>query len=279
MKQVNGKIDAMADYQSENSSNRHRFLPIDISYALKISAVFILGILTFSVFVGNHTTSEKGSASELGVHVNKINLSDGSIVWLKSDSRLYYPEKFDQNSREVRLEGEAFFDVVHDKSRPFIIHSGDMITKVLGTSFNVRDYKKQAEKAVEVLTGSVKVTLNREDGTRENVVLKSREKVSYNKAAPFGEEVIKNEPPLMSGGSNMDLKFEEASIQEIIEKLNHVHNVRIKIKNEALSACSITADLTNETLDLCLEIISRAINAKYYQIDDQIFIDGKGCIN
>lgn len=276
-RQVNLKIDAEERSRFADVKKGGRLLPFDFTYVLKISAVFVLGIVVFSIFISNRSDIGKSISKDLDVQVNEIHLPDGSIVWLKSDSKLYYPEKFSQKSREVRLEGEAFFDIVKDKRRPFIIHSGDMLTKVLGTSFNVRDYKKEAKKVVEVLTGSVKVTLNREDGTQANVVLKSREKISYNKAAPIGEEVIKNDSPLLSPKSKTHLKFDEAPIHEIIEKLNRIHNVKIRVKNDAINPCSLTADLTYESLEVCLEIISRALNAKYYQIEDQIFIDGKGC--
>ena len=154
-----------------------------------------------------------------------------------------------------------------------------MITKVLGTSFNVKDYKKGTDKAVEVLTGSVQVSLNRKSGSQESVVLKSREKINLNKAKSFGAEVLKKDIQVVLPESTKELKFEEASVNEIIEKLNLVHGVKIRVKNQKLNTCRLTADLSFEKLDVCLEIISRALNAKYYQIENQIYIDGKGCLN
>ncbi|NHE56532.1 FecR family protein [Cyclobacterium plantarum] len=279
LKRINGKIDAKEYAKYAARPKRKGVIPIGYTYILRIAAVLILGVITVSLLVNDHSKLKNDTISHLDVKVNEVHLSDGSIVWLKSDSKLYYPDEFDRDSREVHLEGEAFFDVVKDKNRPFIIYSKDMVTKVLGTSFNVRDYEEESEKAVEVLTGSVRVSLSREDGSRENVVLKSREKVSFNKAAPSGKGIKKNDSPVFVPEATRELKFEEAPIQEIIDKLNQVHEVDIRIKNKALYGCRITANLTYETLDVCLEIISRALNAKYYQIEDQIFIDGKGCLN
>lgn len=74
---------------------------------------------------------------------SKISLPDGSQVWLNSESKLTYGEKFGENTREVELIGEAFFDVVKDKSRPFIIHTNSIDVKVLGTAFNVRSYPNE----------------------------------------------------------------------------------------------------------------------------------------
>eukprot|EP01132_Coremiostelium_polycephalum_P022666 gene22666-26912_t len=87
--------------------------------------------------------------------VLKIVLADSSTVWLNSGSRLRYPEKFNGSSRELYLEGEAFFNVVHKKSQPFIVHSGALNTQVLGTSFNIKAYKNSAQLKVSVATGKV----------------------------------------------------------------------------------------------------------------------------
>jgi len=278
LKEINKKIDAN-EHALSVASKKENVVHFDFRYLFKISAIFILGIIMVSILVFNKSYINNAQYSSLEVKVNEIHLSDGSIVWLKSDSKLSYPDEFDQNSREVHLEGEAFFDVFRDENRPFIIHSQDMVTKVLGTSFNVRDYKKGTEKAVEVLTGTVQVSLNRESGNQESVVLKSREKINYNKADPAGVEVLKKDAQVVLPEATKELKFEEVPVNEIIEKLNRAHGVKIRVKNQKLNGCRLTADLSYEKLDVCLEIISRALNAKYYQIEDQIYIDGKGCLN
>tara|TARA_R110002096_G_scaffold419079_3_gene623518 strand:- start:1912 stop:2904 length:993 start_codon:yes stop_codon:yes gene_type:complete len=278
LKEINKKIE-INEQNFSTSSEKKKVVQFDFRYLLKITAVFVLGIIIVSMLVFNRSSINGARYSRVEVKVNEIHLSDGSIVWLKSDSKLTYPDEFAQNSREVHLEGEAFFDVFRDENRPFIIHTQDLITKVLGTSFNVKDYKKGTDKAVEVLTGSVQVSLNRKSGSQESVVLKSREKINLNKAKSSGAEVLKKDIQVVLPESTKELKFEEASVNEIIEKLNLVHGVKIRVKNQKLNTCRLTADLSFEKLDVCLEIISRALNAKYYQIENQIYIDGKGCLN
>ena len=86
-------------------------------------------------------------------HITKSILSDGSIVWLKGNSKLNYPVKFKGSSRKVDLEGEALFEVAKDAAHPFIIRCGTLTTRVLGTSFNIRQNKNKTE--VAVLTGRV----------------------------------------------------------------------------------------------------------------------------
>lgn len=274
--EINKRIDAKEKAASV-TRDLEKGAPIDFNYVLKIAAVFLLGIIMVSILVYNKSGIGDQQNQSFEINVSEIHLPDGSTVWLKSDSELVYPDKFESNRREVYLEGEAFFDVVRDKERPFVIYSKDMVTSVLGTSFNVKDYKKDSEKAVEVLTGSVKVSLNLESGEEEQVILKSREKINFDKAKSKGAVVLKKDTKDYPPEIIEELKFTEAPIQDILEKLGKVHGVDIRMKNSGLNKCRLTTDLSYEKLDVCLEIISRALNAKYYQIEDQIYIDGKGC--
>lgn len=88
-------------------------------------------------------------------HTSRIVLADGSLVVLNSGSSLYYPQVFTQSSREVRLEGEAFFDVAHDTKHPFFVQVKESRIKVLGTSFNVTAYPDDKEVVATLLEGSV----------------------------------------------------------------------------------------------------------------------------
>jgi ferric-dicitrate binding protein FerR (iron transport regulator) len=86
-----------------------------------------------------------------------INLPDGSRVVLNENSKLEYPPDFSNNTREVYLNGEAFFDIVHNPSKPFIVHTGSVSTKVLGTAFNISAYRSQQFVQVTVTRGKVEV--------------------------------------------------------------------------------------------------------------------------
>ena len=87
-------------------------------------------------------------------------LSDGTKVFLNSDSRLKYPVTFNGEDRRVELSGEAFFEVVSDSSHPFIVHTRDMETRVLGTSFDIQAYPDELTTKTTLLTGRVLVSVN-----------------------------------------------------------------------------------------------------------------------
>lgn len=89
-------------------------------------------------------------------HDYHLTLADGTQVWLNAESRLEFPDRFNNDTREVRLKGEAYFEVKKDAKRPFIVHTDYLTTRVLGTSFNVRAYSAR-DAAVTLVSGRVKV--------------------------------------------------------------------------------------------------------------------------
>ena len=100
------------------------------------------------------------------------------MAWLNADSKLTYDENFRGDYREVSLEGEAFFDVVKDKTRPFIIHTKTLDIRVLGTAFNVSAYESEKNTETALFRGSVEVTLH--NNPEKKIVLKPNEKLMVN---------------------------------------------------------------------------------------------------
>jgi len=87
----------------------------------------------------------------------KVILNDSTEVWLNGESRLFYPSRFAGSTRTVRLEGEAYFKVVHNASQPFIVEHDGITTRALGTAFNIRSYS-WAKRHVTLVAGSVEIT-------------------------------------------------------------------------------------------------------------------------
>ena len=106
----------------------------------------------------------------------RINLPDGSVVWLNAGSKLVYDKNFDNEIREVTLTGEAYFDVAKNVHRPFIIHAGKMNIRVLGTLFNVKSYPGENITEASLIRGSIEVTIK--DRPSEKIILKPNEKIT-----------------------------------------------------------------------------------------------------
>jgi ferric-dicitrate binding protein FerR (iron transport regulator) len=120
-------------------------------------------------------SAPKGSKSELV-------LADGSKVWLNAGSSLKYGANFNKKDREVILDGEAYFDIAKNKSKPFLVHTSKITLRVLGTAFNVKSYRDENTVETTLIRGAVNVEKNEKDGSTSNYSLKPNQKAIFNKS-------------------------------------------------------------------------------------------------
>lgn len=184
-------------------------------------------------------------------------LSDGTQVWLNAASELTYPPSFDEKARIVYLTGEAYFDVKNAEKVPFLIHTGNVVTKVLGTAFNIRAYPDQHDIRVEVKRGKVQVT-------RANKVMatltpgQAVEIPSTEKAAEL-KPVKENEVAEWTSGK---LHYRDQPLREILNDLERHYNVQIEVQDEALltEVLNSTCD-KNASIEQALENILLPLGA------------------
>src|SRR3546814_509770 len=111
----------------------------------------------------------------------KLQLSDGSTVWLNSGSKLAYPASFNEDKRKVYLEGEAIFEVTHDKSHPFMVIAKDFEIEVLGTVFNVSNYSDDPSINTVLKNGSVKIQYKGNSIKNKSQIIKQGRLATYSK--------------------------------------------------------------------------------------------------
>lgn len=159
----------------------------------------------------------------------KVKLPDGTLVMLNAGSVLSYPKTFEDTIREINLTGEAFFNVVPNPKSPFIIHTGDVTTRVLGTSFNVRAYPENGEVQVAVVEGKVKVKANTMEGKESNsVFLTKSEMATFQKNE--GELIVSAyDEKEQIGWKDGILYFEKSDFTTTVKKLERWYGVRIQI--------------------------------------------------
>lgn len=151
----------------------------------------------------------------------KIQLEDGTEVWLNSDSRLYYPQQFSTSDRRVRVEGEAYFAVATDSVRPFYVQSGSQVIRVYGTTFNVRSYPEEGEVITTLETGSV--ALSRYGSQTSELYLTPGHQAVYNLAEskvnvrPVDTEVV-------TSWKNGRFVFENQTLIRIMQDLSRWYN-------------------------------------------------------
>lgn len=215
----------------------------------------------------------------------KIRLEDGSIVALKPQSELEYPEKFERAGRVVHLKGEAFFEITRDPDRPFRVMTPELVTQVLGTSFTVRSFEKDRNASVSVRTGRVSV-YSKADGTEPGwgspkkavgVVLKPNQQALFDKEESRLVKVIVDEPVRVAEVPVSALVFDEMPVKNVFRTLEKEYGIEIVLDEEILSACLLTANLSGLPMYEQLDLICRIIHARYQIIDGQVVIRSEGC--
>jgi ferric-dicitrate binding protein FerR (iron transport regulator) len=168
-------------------------------------------------------------------------LPDSTKVWLNAASTLEFPTDFDKDKREVRLSGEAYFDVQHAENAPFIIHTGKVSTTVLGTAFNIKAYPGQENIIVSVSHGKVRVNY----GDKKPALLTQGQQVKVNEIT---ESAITKKAALVETAPWKDgsLAYDGETMADIVADLERVYNVAIRIDNKAISVINISTSFRRD---------------------------------
>lgn len=200
---------------------------------------------------------------------SKIILSDNSVVYLGAGSRLKYPETFSATKREITLYGEAFFEVTKNPKKPFIIHTGKVSTKVLGTSFKIEAFNNKAL-TVEVATGKVRVDRINANSIESLAILTPGQRVVYfrGKANTEGIDIAD-----VTGFKSSQLAFHNSTLLEICETLERWYNVKIifKKRQKSMERMTLTMDAT-VSINKLLNVLSAAAKFQYNIKNNEITI-------
>ena len=202
-----------------------------------------------------------------------ITLTDGSKVWLNADSKLQYPEVFSGNLREVYLNGEAFFEVTKNPSRPFIIHLANGTVRVLGTSFNIRAYDNEKTVETSVTTGKVAFIPKYATHTKkqDTIFITPNNKVRYSPAANFVqlEPTIAAEDKAWTEGK---LIFKGITLQEIAIELERYFGKKVTFLDEAAKMYRLTGSFQNNSLDEIMYYLSQTKDFNYTITNSELLI-------
>ena len=263
---------------------------------VKLVAASVLLLIGFSIYKNIYaptTIARVPDAALKGMLVStndsdekKITrLTDGSEVTLEPGAVLYYPNTFSHNERKVFLKGNAFFEVTPNRSKPFLVYSDHVITKVVGTSFTIKKNLKGGSIEVAVITGVVIVRENTEGKSQllkdKIVTLTANKKVTYNVETENLVTGLVEEPrPVMTEilESTASLKFSDIPLSVILPQLEKLYGIKIKLANPDTRNCTITADISQfESLFPQLDGLCGAIGASYKLEGEEIVISGPGC--
>lgn len=266
---------------------------------LAAAAVF-LGVILLAYF-WERSSRQLAQKNEMGVNEvvaetgarPNIFLPDGTQVWLNSESKLEYKVNFNDSIREVTLEGEAFFDVVKDRKRPFIVHTSDINIRVLGTAFNVKSYPHESQIEATLIHGMIEVT-NRKEPTSPKVILRPHEKLVFQKVAvapataqekqsvkePFHKPFSITQLPMNKADSSLvetswvynKLVFDNESFEEIARKMERWYKVKITFRSDKVARILLHGEFKNESIEEALRALQYIEPFQYRKEGNQIEI-------
>lgn len=237
---------------------------------------------TGNTLAQNKTDQYSADTGEL----KTVQLPDGTVVTMNANSTIRLATGFNHSNRQLELTGEAFFKVVPNASKPFIIHTSQMDIRVLGTSFNVKAYPDDQNFETSLIQGSVEISMNDEE--KNNVILKPNEKiiVKNRKPAATNRRQISHivAPVTISSDSSIQeinwtkniLDFNDESFEEIAKKIERWYGVKMSFENSKVRQLRFTIPIEKESLDLAMKALQLAseesFNYEYNQHNKTILV-------
>ena len=201
---------------------------------------------------------------------SKITFPDGSIVWLNAGSKVKYDSNFAKASRKVELTGEGYFEVSKNKELPFVVSTGKLSVKVLGTKFNLKSYEEDSELKVTLKEGAVKVGDFLIDAAP--VELKPNQRFTLRKA-DLSMQVDSVDASHIDNWRNGAMTFDKVPLEEIAKELKRLYNIPIRIESDKLKQIVYYSDFQeNVSVEKVLEILSSGNKFRYEIKSEEIRI-------
>lgn len=243
-----------------------------LTWIRNIAAILLLPLLGLSAYLYYQTSILKSKSVGLletttayGVRT-KITLSDGSEVWLNSESTLSYPERFTEDKRQVTLSGEAFFKVKSDKDHRFDVQTSDGITvSAYGTEFNVQAYAEEPDIKATLAEGHIQIDQINQSASQELI---PGEQAVYSR---FTQQMQVRKANLLVETAWKDGKliFRRTPMEEIAKQLSRHFNVNIQLQGKEIFDYTYSATFTTETLAEILSLLEKTAPIRCEIIEPQ----------
>jgi len=236
---------------------------------LRIAASFaVLSILLTGVFFIANVLKQRSASvawnEKKTVMGEKsiITLLDGTKITLNADSKLRYPVRFGDDTREVSLEGEAYFEVKRDASKPFVVHAGNVSTTDLGTKFDVNAFPNEETITISLEEGKVEVSTNISGIKKGDIILTPAQQWVYNKEKETSRIESFDSQKAVGWKDNI-LVFDNEPFSKILVPLERYFGVKFEIADQSLANRTIKANFKNESFWTVVKVIEKATGLTY----------------
>jgi ferric-dicitrate binding protein FerR (iron transport regulator) len=247
---------------------------ITSKYFLKIAAsIVFLMILTTIVFYlsgrlqGNSTSLSWTEKNTITGEKIVLKLADNSEITLNADSKFRYPVRFEGKTREVYLEGEAFFDIARDTSKPFIVHCKNISTTVLGTKFNINAYSDEKEISISLVEGKVNVSENEVGNIQRGTILQPLQQFRYSTIKKTYQITGFDTTEIIGWKDNL-LEFKDEMLKNVFVHLERAYGVKFELKPRSFENNLITVSFQKASLLTISEVIKKLTGLNYNMIKE-----------
>jgi ferric-dicitrate binding protein FerR (iron transport regulator) len=256
---------AWEQVQLKVDANKTKVIPIytKLMRIVAVAAILIVGM--FSVYYLSETNINQNrieiASNEKG---KEILLADGSKVWLNKNAVLTYPDKFDKNTRNVELSGEAFFEIAKNPNKPFIVNMSNATVTVVGTSFNINS--KENETEIVVATGTVKVS-DTDNSKSKLITVGYSAKVSDNNIEKYKTSNL-NYLAWKTG----KFIFKDTPIKQVVKDLNSYYKSQITLNNNEIE-CLFTATFIKANLKDIVDVLKLSCDIEIIKDNNNYLIN------
>lgn len=235
------------------------------------ASICIIAVLA-GIFYFNSNKPRPATFQEMTTQTGEmkmVTLADGTRITLNNESKLKYPDTFNGKIREVYLTGEAFFDVVHNSSQPFKVHTDQLDIQVLGTSFNVKAYLEDQELSVAVATGKVGV-LSIAAKTKAYMLLPG-DHLGYNRSTGKFIQSKVDAVNIMAWQKGIFI-FKDETLENITRQLGRYYKINFKFNNKSLLTKQISMKIKKQSISTVIKALSISGEFQYKLEGDQVTI-------
>ena len=202
-------------------------------------------------------------------NMESVSLPDGTKVQMGPGSRLTYPARFSGKTREIRLDGQAFFDVAKNREKPFIVHTEDMSVEALGTAFELFSYNMENKMEAILLNGKIKVSVeNKETNQMKEYFVSPDEKILVDRQTGKISKQIVDADKYTAWRKQKMLSFENEKLSMIIPRLEQWYGRKVMCQKDLADKYRFTFKVRDESLEKILMLIQLSSPLKYKEIED-----------
>ncbi len=236
------------------------------------SIIFLLGV-GYVLYQWRDVPVETFAVTSANATVQDT-LPDGSTAFLNKKSELSFEYNAKEKTRRVKLKGEAYFAVKHEEDKPFVIETGEILVRDIGTEFNLKSYPDQDTIEIVVTEGEVQFYTLKDSGLN----LKAGEKGLYSKKSKEFYRIEKIDTNTLAYKTKV-FSFNNTDLGAVVNLLNDVYDSKIKLINKDLHNCRLTANFKEDNPETIVEVIAETMGLTITKQGDEILLDGKGCAN